>query len=191
VLRGHCRHCGAPISARYPLVELLCALAFVLVALAFSGFSPLAPLDAVLAITVAAGAIDLDRMAVPPVLDAAVLTAAATLVAVSLATSADGRLGWAAVVGGAAVAPWLLALAVSRDDGHPARVPGVALWVAWGWTAGWTGEGVGLAVPFVALAATALNAVASRHTRLRGLPLTFACAACSAVAIVAGAYARP
>jgi leader peptidase (prepilin peptidase) / N-methyltransferase len=28
VLRGRCRHCGAPISARYPLVELLTAAAF-------------------------------------------------------------------------------------------------------------------------------------------------------------------
>ena len=26
VLRGRCRHCGAPISPRYPVVELLTAL---------------------------------------------------------------------------------------------------------------------------------------------------------------------
>jgi leader peptidase (prepilin peptidase)/N-methyltransferase len=31
-LRGHCRHCGTKISARYPLVELACALVFAFVA---------------------------------------------------------------------------------------------------------------------------------------------------------------
>ena len=34
LLRGHCRHCGAPISPRYPLVELLSAGLWVAVTLA-------------------------------------------------------------------------------------------------------------------------------------------------------------
>jgi leader peptidase (prepilin peptidase) / N-methyltransferase len=33
VLRGHCRHCQAPISPRYPAVELLTAVAFAVVVL--------------------------------------------------------------------------------------------------------------------------------------------------------------
>jgi leader peptidase (prepilin peptidase)/N-methyltransferase len=33
VLRGRCRHCGAPISPRYPVVELLTALVFAAVVL--------------------------------------------------------------------------------------------------------------------------------------------------------------
>lgn len=33
VLRGRCRHCGAPISARYPAVELITALVFAAVVL--------------------------------------------------------------------------------------------------------------------------------------------------------------
>jgi leader peptidase (prepilin peptidase) / N-methyltransferase len=37
VLRGRCRHCGAPISARYPIVELLTALVFAAV-VAVRGF---------------------------------------------------------------------------------------------------------------------------------------------------------
>jgi leader peptidase (prepilin peptidase) / N-methyltransferase len=37
LLRGRCRHCGSPISPRYPLVELLCALVFAAV-VAIRGF---------------------------------------------------------------------------------------------------------------------------------------------------------
>ncbi len=39
VLRGRCRHCGQPISIRYPLIELVSAIAFGLLAwrLGFSG----------------------------------------------------------------------------------------------------------------------------------------------------------
>ncbi len=32
VLRGRCRHCGARISARYPLIELAVGVVFALVA---------------------------------------------------------------------------------------------------------------------------------------------------------------
>ena len=48
LLRGRCRHCQAGISARYPLVELLCAGLFVAMLLAQpSGLGP-APLPALL-----------------------------------------------------------------------------------------------------------------------------------------------
>ncbi len=39
LVRGKCRHCGQPISLRYPLVELLTGLLFVAVALKFSPFT--------------------------------------------------------------------------------------------------------------------------------------------------------
>ncbi len=42
VLRGHCRDCGARISARYPLVELLTGVVFALTA-AWIGWSVLLP----------------------------------------------------------------------------------------------------------------------------------------------------
>ncbi len=38
-LRGRCRYCGAPVSARYPLAELICAAAYGSLALRY-GFSP-------------------------------------------------------------------------------------------------------------------------------------------------------
>ncbi|QNE47969.1 prepilin peptidase [Glaciihabitans sp. INWT7] len=49
LLRGKCRNCAAPISARYPLVELATSLSFALVAL---GFAP-----AAFAATTSAGAV--------------------------------------------------------------------------------------------------------------------------------------
>jgi len=78
-LRAKCRNCGAPISARYPLVELGTGLSFVAVGLVFLpdvvGSSTLAPLLAALlalvaflclaAISIALAMIDLDTQTLP------------------------------------------------------------------------------------------------------------------------------
>ena len=65
ILRGRCRHCGEPISRRYPLVELLVAVLFAAIT-AVNGYNwDLAwelPLAAVL---VAVAAIDLDHQIIP------------------------------------------------------------------------------------------------------------------------------
>jgi leader peptidase (prepilin peptidase) / N-methyltransferase len=65
VLRGRCRHCGAPISPRYPSVELLTALAFVAVVLV-RGFDDdlILELPFVAALIALAG-IDLDHKLLP------------------------------------------------------------------------------------------------------------------------------
>jgi leader peptidase (prepilin peptidase)/N-methyltransferase len=65
LLRGRCRHCGAPISARYPMVEALTALVFVAIVLARGVDWDLAwelPLASVL---IAVAAIDLDLRIIP------------------------------------------------------------------------------------------------------------------------------
>jgi len=71
VLRGRCRTCHAPISARYPLVELLMAGVFVALVLAFPpeivGYGVL-PLLAAVAMLVMAALIDLERYVLPDVL---------------------------------------------------------------------------------------------------------------------------
>src|SRR5206468_3830302 len=65
VLRGRCRHCGEPISARYPLIEAFTAVLFMAVALV-RGID----LDLILflpfaAMLVAIAAIDLEHRIVP------------------------------------------------------------------------------------------------------------------------------
>jgi leader peptidase (prepilin peptidase) / N-methyltransferase len=50
VLRGRCRYCRTAISARYPLVEVACAVLFALVALAV-GWTWLLPVALALAAT--------------------------------------------------------------------------------------------------------------------------------------------
>ncbi len=70
-LRGRCRHCGAPISPRYPLVEALMAAVFLTVALVWppltSGLAFL-PLWTVLAMLVMAALIDIDHYILPDAL---------------------------------------------------------------------------------------------------------------------------
>jgi leader peptidase (prepilin peptidase)/N-methyltransferase len=65
LLRGRCRHCGAPISPRYPVVELITAVAFAAVVLV-RGFDDdlIVELPFVAALIALAG-IDLDHKLLP------------------------------------------------------------------------------------------------------------------------------
>jgi leader peptidase (prepilin peptidase)/N-methyltransferase len=100
VLRGRCRSCGEPIPARYPLVELLTAGLFVLLALRF-GWSWTLPAEIVLvAGLVALSFIDYDHMLLPKriVYTVGGLTLAALVVAAGVHGSWH-RLGVAALCG--------------------------------------------------------------------------------------------
>src|SRR5688500_11804956 len=68
MLRGRCRSCSAPISPRYPAVELLTALLFVLV-YSVTGLSPVLPVYlAFVAAMVALVFIDAEHMILPNVI---------------------------------------------------------------------------------------------------------------------------
>ena len=65
LLRGRCRHCGAPISPRYPLVELLTAVAFAIV-VAVRGFDSGLVLELpFVACLIALAGIDYDHQLLP------------------------------------------------------------------------------------------------------------------------------
>jgi leader peptidase (prepilin peptidase) / N-methyltransferase len=65
LLRGRCRYCATHIPVRYPLVELLTAALFVVVALRFGWTWTLTPMMVFVAGLVALGFIDLDHMLLP------------------------------------------------------------------------------------------------------------------------------
>jgi leader peptidase (prepilin peptidase)/N-methyltransferase len=185
-LRGRCRHCGAAISPRYPVVELATGVLFAGLALALPSVKPIAPLAGVVAATIAVAAIDVDNLRVPPVLGWFAAASATSLIAVSTAGHVPGRLGWAGVGAGTAVAAWLLHRGLDRVGDGPRRFPDIALCAAWGWAAGWLALGGGLAIG-IALVVLALATPLRRFAQTRGV-IAFA-ATLSVATIVAGAIA--
>jgi leader peptidase (prepilin peptidase)/N-methyltransferase len=79
LLRGRCRSCGAPISPRYPAIELLTVVVFVAVALIRGVDEDLVVELPFAAVLIAVGAIDLEHRIVPNriVVPAAVFAVAA------------------------------------------------------------------------------------------------------------------
>ena len=100
LLRARCRHCGEPISIRYPLVELVTGLLFVLAGWQAGLGVDLLPALVLLATLVAITAIDLDRQLIPDVLSLPGIAAGLLL------STLTGKPGWldsliGALVGGA------------------------------------------------------------------------------------------
>jgi len=178
-LRARCRHCGAPISPRYPLVELATGLAFCGLAWSLGPVASLPSLLLVAAAAVAATGISVDGLSVPYPVPAAGGLGAASLVAVAVAAGQPTRIGWAAVGGVLAAAAALVA-----DGSVPGRNGALVaaglgfsaswLWPPGGWVlAGWlaavalgggwwhhrrpAGNAAACAVPVLAVALAALG----------------------------------
>lgn len=111
LLRGACRSCGAGISARYPMVELLTGVAFAAVVAVHGVSDDLALLLPFAAMLVAVSAIDLDHRIIP---NRIMLPAAAYALAVTPLVRPDD-LAELAIAGGAAFSLLLLTALV-----HPA-----------------------------------------------------------------------
>jgi len=128
VLRGRCRACRSPISARYPAVELLTAALFAVTFLLHSGLSLSLPFDlAFVAALIALVFIDAEHMLLP---DAITLPGAAVaLLARALVPNLYG-VGWLAGTYEGAPA-WLLSIVGALLG---ALVGGGFLWlVGWLW----------------------------------------------------------
>src|ERR671921_2216366 len=127
VLRGRCRSCRAPISARYPDVELLTAVLFALTYLLHSGLTLSLPFDlAFVAALVALVFIDAEHMLLPNVI---------TYPGVALALVARvivPNLYGVASLGGEQTPAWLLSLGGAVLG---ALVGGGFLWLV-GWLLG-------------------------------------------------------
>lgn len=149
VLGGRCRHCQAPVSARYPLVEGATGAAFAGLAATVGGWAPLPSLAVVAACAIVAVVIDGDTAPIPAPVTLAATAGALSLVIVAVADGRPGRIGWA--LAGAAIAavaaaiggvPWERLAARSRrgraQSAGGARTAGRrAILAALGWSAGW------------------------------------------------------
>jgi leader peptidase (prepilin peptidase)/N-methyltransferase len=167
LLRGRCRDCDAPISVRYPLVELVTGLLFALTGWRFGATPYTAAALVVMAAGVALFLIDLDHLRLPFAVTgaAAVGTVLALLVdavingpdAVPTALLSTGV--WLLVYGGI----WFGTAGRGMGLGDVALAP--VLGLALGWL-GWGPSVVGLAMGFAIGAVVGVVLIATgRHQR--------------------------
>src|SRR5687767_3479062 len=109
VLRGKCRTCGEPISARYPLVELLTAALFAATAIRFGVDAALPAFLVLVAALIALSVIDLDTFTLPRKIIYFALAAGVVLLGVAAAVDGDAR-GIIEAGAGAAIAFGVLLL---------------------------------------------------------------------------------
>jgi leader peptidase (prepilin peptidase)/N-methyltransferase len=163
LLRGRCRDCAAPISARYPLVEAGTALLFGLVGLRF-GFSAATPAFLYLA--------DLDTHRLPnAIVLPAYPVAAVLLILAAWGSSGIGALGRAAIAGAALFGFYFVMMVV-----YPSGMGfgDVKLAGALGLYLGWVGWGALLVGAFAAFllggAVSIVLLLTGRATRKTGIP---------------------
>ena len=140
LLRGRCRDCRAPISARYPLVEAGTAALFGLTAWHFDDLLPALPAYLVLAAAaVALALIDLDVHRLPNVIVLPLYPVLAVLLALASWLTGDWGALLRAGIGGAALFAFYFLAAVIYPSGMGfgdvklAGVLGGALaWLGWG-----------------------------------------------------------
>jgi leader peptidase (prepilin peptidase) / N-methyltransferase len=112
LLRGHCRSCAAPISVRYPLVEVLTAALCVGAVIAHSSPAGIALSVALILIVVPAALIDLEYRIIPNR-----LTALGAVLALVIGLALDPAGGPERLIAGAAAGGFLLLAALAYPGG--------------------------------------------------------------------------
>ena len=137
VLRGRCRHCAAPVSARYAVVELTTAVAFGLTAWRIGVAWALPAYLALAGFLVVLSFIDLDTQLLPRrIVYAAGACGIAALAAAALLDDQPQRLGWAAIGAGGVLATFFVIYVVARGG---FGFGDVRLGAVLGWYLGWQG----------------------------------------------------
>jgi leader peptidase (prepilin peptidase)/N-methyltransferase len=188
LLRGRCRQCQAPISARYPLVELACAALFAGTAARFGYRWDLPAYLALFAGLLALSCIDVERMILPKkiVYPLTILVAALLL----LAAAETGN--WHAYVVGAICAAGWFVVFFALNYASP-RVLGfgdVRLSLVLGLSLGWLGVGyvlLGFFAANVIGAVVGITLIATKHMeRQSRIPYGVFLASGCALAVFAG-----
>ena len=138
-LRGKCRHCGNPISARYPLVEAGCGALFVAVALRFGWSWELPPYLILTAGLLAISLIDLEHFIVPDRITAPLTVSAIALLGLAAAIDGEGGRFVRSLLGGLAYFAFLLLLNIVYPRGM--GMGDVKLSFSLGLFLGWLGWG--------------------------------------------------
>ncbi len=182
LLRGKCRTCATPISARYPLIELLCAVLFVLTALVLGDTAELPAVLVFVAAGIALSAIDIEHLRLP---DRVVFpTLALVGFALTVAAALDNtwtKLWWA--IGGAVFAAgtlFTIRLAYRRGMG----LGDVKLALVLGMVTGWYGPAriaLGLFLGFFVGSALGIG-LGVRAGGIRGVKMPFG------PSLIAGAF---
>lgn len=145
LLKGRCRDCAAPISARYPLVEAATAVLFAVLALRL-GPDPVLPAYLYLAaVGLALALIDVDTRKLPDVLTLPSYPVLALLLGLGALLGSDSGDLVRALLGGVAMYAFYFALCFAYPAGMgfgDVKLAGL-LGMATGWV-GWGAWGVGL-----------------------------------------------
>jgi len=170
LLRGRCRTCKAPISIRYPLVEVLCAVLFVAMALRFPDEWSLPAFLVLAAACLAGSAIDLEHMLLPNRLVFPSLYLAAALLAVAAAIDGDWDRLLRAGIGAVAASGGLFVLALLWPRGNAMGGGDIKLALLLGLCLGWIGLGhvaLGLFLGFLLGSVAGVSLVVARAKRLQ------------------------
>jgi leader peptidase (prepilin peptidase)/N-methyltransferase len=188
ILRGHCRHCGSTISARYPLVESLTAVLFVIAALRFGRDWVLPAYLVLLAALLALACTDLEKFLLPKrIIYPALAMVGGLLVVAAVATGDWHKLGTAAASGAVAFA---LFFTINFINPKWMAFGDVRLSLLIGVGLGWLGPGTALLGFFLGFLLGAVIGVAliliKRINRKAPIPFGVFLAAGAALAIYLG-----